>query len=445
MKEELLSLSNRIAQESLKLGFDEVAVKLVSVMSSMVKIANSEPSVVQSWRNISVAVYLTKAKRVLVFSTQATNIDELFKTLKNLLETSSKLSPSPLYAPLPEPQDVKPLLKTTDRSIVQNMDDPSQLAELLIERAHRNEIDYIAGMLSLSYNEKALVTSKGVSLYEDSTFLESYIRAFSGEGSGQWAIGSRNLSKEKLEEMAIIASDLANKARHPEDAVPGEYDVIFSPMVAGNIFNVIARMSSAFSVYMGSSIFLKKKVGEKVASQNLTLYDDARNPELPGSTAFDDEGIPTMSKPIIERGVLKTLLHNSKTATLMKTKSTGNAGWVFPFPWTLRVEKGDSSLEEMISEVKNGILVTNNWYTRLQNHVEGTFSTITRDALFYIKDGEIERPWKKLRIVDSLPRLLQNIYLIGNKLYDIKWWEVEIPTRMPYILIKNVNTSKHTM
>ena len=86
MKEELLSLSNRIVQESLKLGFDEVAVKLVSVMSSMVKIANSEPSVVQSWRNISVAVYLTKAKRVLVFSTQATNIDELFKTLKEVLD-----------------------------------------------------------------------------------------------------------------------------------------------------------------------------------------------------------------------------------------------------------------------------------------------------------------------------------------------------------------------
>ena len=128
----------------------------------------------------------------------------------------------------------------------------------------------------------------------------------------------------------------------------------------------------------------------------------------------------------------------------MKTKSTGNAGWLFPRAWTLRVELGDASLNEMISEVKKGILVTNNWYTRLQNNVEGIFSTITRDALFYIENGEIKRPWKKLRIADTLPRLLQNIYMLGKEYYDIKWWEVDIPSRLPYILVKDIKTSKHT-
>ena len=444
MRDELLSLTKNVVEKALTSGFDEAAVKISSFKSAMVKIANSEPSVIQNWRYIGVEMYLAKDKRLLMFSTQTTSLDELSRVINNLFETSQKLSPSPIYSPLPEPEKIEPLPDTVDKKIIDAINDSSRLAEILIEASHRSKIDYIAGMVSLSYNEKALSTSKGADLYEDSTFLESYIRAFSGEGSGQWAVGSRYLSEKKLEEVAVTASEFAQKAKNPEEGIPDKYDIILSPMVAGNLLNVVARMSSAFSVFMGSSIFMRRRVGDKVASESFTLYDDARNPELAGSTAFDDEGLPTISKPIIHKGLLNTLLHNSKTASLMKTKSTGNAGWLFPRAWTLRVELGDASLDEMISEVKKGILVTNNWYTRLQNNVEGIFSTITRDALFYIENGEIKRPWKKLRIADTLPRLLQNIYMLGKEYYDIKWWEVDIPTRLPYILVKDIKTSKHT-
>ncbi len=444
MKDELLSLTKKFVDKALASGFDEAAVKISSSKSSMVKIANSEPSVIQYWNFISVEMYLDKDKRLLMFSTQTTNLEELSKIINNLFETAKKLQPSPIYSPLPEPEKVEPLPTTTDNKIIEAIDNPSHLAEILIESSHRNNIDYIAGMISLSYDEKALSTSKGANLYEDSTFLESYVRAFSGEGSGQWALGSRYLSEKKLEKMATTASDFAQRTKYTEEGVPDQYDIILSPMVAGNLLNVVARMSSAFSVFMGSSIFMRRKLGVRVASENFTLYDDARNPELAGSTAFDDEGIPTYNKAIIEKGVLKTLLHNSKTANLMKAKSTGNAGLLFPRAWTLRVETGDVSLDEMIREVKKGIIVTNNWYTRLQNNVEGIFSTITRDALFYVENGEIKTAWKKLRIADTLPRLLENIYMLGKEYYDIKWWEVDIPTRLPYILVKNIKTSKHT-
>ena len=62
-----------------------------------------------------------------------------------------------------------------------------------------------------------------------------------------------------------------------------------------------------------------------------------------------------------------------------------------------------------------------------------------------IKDGRIVKAAKKLRIADKLPRIFKNVHELGNKLYQIKWWEVNVPTFTPYVLIRNVHTTKHML
>lgn len=447
MKEELLALASKLVEKALREGFSEAAAKITSSRRTMVKIANSEPSVIQYWDTLNVGLYLVRDKKILIVELEPSNVEELDKSIKELIGIADKITESPFYAPLPEPdRKPEPIPGLVDDNIVRVLDNPVELAEAVIETAHREKIDFTAGTIDLAYTEKALITSKNVELYEDSTMIQAYLRAFAGEdGSGQWALGSRRLDKKKLEEMASMAARYAVDSRGRVDIEPGVYDVILSPMVFGNLLDLVGWMSSAFSMFMGMSMFVKNKPGDKVASEKLTLIDDARNPELPGSTSFDDEGIPTYSKPIIENGVLKTILHNSKTATKVGVKTTGNAGWIMPMPWNLVVKPGTHSLEELIGEVKKGILITNNWYTRLQNYVEGLFSTITRDALFLVENGKITKPINKLRIADSLTRLLNNIEALGDKTYDIQWWEVRIPTRLPYVLIRQIHTSKHTV
>ncbi len=444
---DIVEISSKLVERALSEGFDEAATIIRRNKRTMVKIANSEPSVIQHWTTTEVDLYLVKDKRIIVVSLEPSSLDEVNKSIKELLAMAKNIRESPLYAPLPEPETIQPIPEMVDKKILESTEDPSKLAELIIETAHREtKVDYVAGMIDLTYGEKALATSKNARLYEDSTSLQSYLRAFSGEdGSGQWAVGLRKLDTRKLEEMASIAARYAVESRNRVEIEPGKYDLILSPMVFGNLLDLIGWMSSAFAIFMGASIFMKNKPGDKVASSKLTIIDDPRNPELPGSTAFDDEGINTYSKPIIENGVLKTILHNTKTATKAKTKTTGNAGWIVPQPWNLVVTPGDYKLDELIAEVKRGILVTNNWYTRLQNYVEGLFSTITRDALFLIENGKISKPVAKLRIADKLPRLLSNVEALGKEVYDIWWWEVRIPTKTPYILVRDVHTSKHTV
>ncbi len=445
MRDKLLEASKKLVERALTGGYNEAAALLEHRKTVMVKLANSEPSVVQRWRDLVLNLYLVRNKRILVISLSPKSLEDVEKTTKDLINVADKLYESPFYAPLPEPGNPSKL-ELVDRKILEKINDPSDIVERMIESAHREKINHVAGMIELSYDEKALATSKDALFYEDSTSIQAYLRAFAGEdGSGQWSLGSRRLDTRKIEEMASIAARYAVDSRNRVSIEPGVYDIILSPMVAGNLLRLVGMMASAFMIFMGMSIFMNKRPGDKVGSEKITLIDDALNPELPGSTSFDDEGVATYSKPIIEKGVFKTVLHNSKTAAKTGTKSTGNAGWITPHPWNLVVAEGTYSLDELIGEVKKGILVTNNWYTRLQNYVEGMFSTITRDALFLIENGKISKPIEKLRIADTLTRLLNNIDALGKKRYNIWWWEVETPTRTPYILVRQIHTSKHTI
>ncbi len=443
MKHQILELSNKLVKEALKKGFQEAAVKIYTGRSVMLKIVNSEISIVQHWNINSVGIYLTKNEKIIVIESEPSRIEDVVKILENTTLIADKIAKSEIYQPLPEPSKVEPLEDLVDRKIIELMDSPEAIAERILEVAHREKIDSIAGMIRLSYGGKSLVTSKDVELFEEKTSIDGYIRCFSDSGSGQWGLGLTHYDVGKIEETTLTAVRLALESKNPYPAEPGVYDVILSPMVVGNLLDVIGYMSSGYAVLMGMSIFMKNKPGDKVASEILSIKDTPREPMLPGATAFDDEGVPTRDKNIIEGGKLVTLLHNTKTAAKMGARTTGNAGWISPHPWNLEIQCGDYSLEEMISEIDRGILVTNNWYTRMQNYVEGIFSTITRDALFEIESGRIKGALKKLRLSDKLPRMLNNVTAIGREQYYIMWWEVETPVKVPYILVKSVRTSKH--
>jgi len=445
-REELLGLAHRVVEKALTEGFDEAAAIVVRNEETMVKLANSQPSVIQRWSEYFIDIYLVKNKRIFVLELKPTSIAILDKPLKDLVKYAEKVEESVLYAPLPEPEPVRSLEGLVDKSVLSYMDNPLKLAEIAIEAAHREKVDYIAGTIDLRYVERALATSRGAALYEDKTGYETYIRAFSGaDGSGQWCTCGTRVDARAVEEVSTTAAKYAVESRGRSSVEPGKYDLVLSPLVLGNLLELVARMSSALNILMGMSIFVKNKPGDRVASERLVLIDAPRDVELPHAASFDDEGVETYNKPVIERGVLKNILHNVKTASKMGVRSTGNAGWIYPHPWNIVVEPGDMRLEELIGEVKRGLLVTNNWYTRLQNYVEGVFSTITRDAIFLIENGEVVKPVEKVRIADKLPSLLNNIAGIGRELYNVMWWEVRIPSKLPFILVKEINVSKHLL
>lgn len=119
---------------------------------------------------------------------------------------------------------------------------------------------------------------------------------------------------------------------------------------------------SGDSIYRKAS-FLADKLGERIASERLTLIDDGTIPGLFGTAPFDDEGVPSRRSVVIERGVLKTYLLNCYTARKLGLKTTGNAsrgvtGNARVGHGNLYAEAGDKKPEEIIAGVKNGFYVT---------------------------------------------------------------------------------------
>jgi PmbA protein len=158
---------------------------------------------------------------------------------------------------------------------------------------------------------------------------------------------------------------------------------------------------------------------------------------------FDDEGAPAKENVIIDHGVLKGYLHNNSTAKIFKTETTGNAGLVFPNPWNIEMDAGNVSKDELFKDTKKGLYLTNTWYTRFQNYARGDFSTIPRDGIFLIQNGEIKQSIKDLRISDNAATMLNNVAAISKERQHIHWWgEADPPSLSPYVLIKNVHLTK---
>jgi len=221
----------------------------------------------------------------------------------------------------------------------------------------------------------------------------------------------------------------------------GEYEVLFSPTVASNLMECVVDASSAFSVEAGRS-YLVDKLGKKVASEIVSLTDHGRYKGALGGRLFDDEGIATGSTPIIGRGQLQGYLHNLTTAQRWKTETTGNAGILAPRPWNIEVGAGDADFDEMVKNMKRGIVLTSNWYTRFTNYRTGEFSTVPRDGAFMVENGKITTPLKGMRVSDDLERMFSAVRMLSKNREWIEWWEVETPTLCPWMLVDGVKITR---
>ena len=246
----------------------------------------------------------------------------------------------------------------------------------------------------------------------------------------------QDLMKQKDEIM-----DLARKVKGIKEGREGKYNVIFSPLCFASLVSYTVPMASAFQVDSVMSMFAGR-MGEKVGTGSFTVYDDPTDDSMFNSRTFDDEGSPARKTPVIEKGVVKNLLHNFSTANRYHTETTGNAGIVSPAPWQISVEPGNEDLDDMIASTKKGLFINNTWYTRFQDYREGVFSTIPRDGIFYIENGEIKESWSGIRISDSLINIYKNIEGISRETKKVKWWDETMHTRSPYVEAAEVNISR---
>jgi PmbA protein len=434
-----------IVDLGLKQGASDVAACLVKKDRTMIRFSNNEVTVSKVFRENLLSIFLMIEKHRSAIMMALSSAKGLDRVVDNLVKTAKNTPPSDVYAPLPKGpfQYQSELLKGSKVSFK-----PNKLMGYVkeaIEGALEGGAVKVAGTLTATKTEMALSTSGSVQVTQQRNGLEISVRAFTSDVASGHSVSIAVSEREfRPAETGRMAGEIAKAASNPKSGQPGKYTGLLAPMVFADLVNQVGTLSSAFLVDAGQS-FLINKIGSQIASEKFTLVDDATVKDAYGARAFDDEGVPTRKNVIVEKGVLRTYLHNSTTAKKFNVETTGNAGLIDPHPWNLIVEAGDKSFEELLAEIDSGIYVTNDWYLRYQNYRTGDFSTIPRDGMFLIKNGEIAASIRELRISDNMLRILQNIMELSKSRSWIKWWEVEVPTLAPHALIKDLNFTKSRM
>ncbi|MDD1769652.1 MAG: TldD/PmbA family protein [Methanomassiliicoccales archaeon] len=425
-------------------GVADVAVAVTQSENTMIRFSNSEITVSDILVDQSAFIFVSDAGR-----RAQTSVSDLTK--KSLVNSAKRVVESAKLAPPGDPHELPKGPFTYDPRLLESEPVTMTARKLVsyvkegVEAAQRQGAERVAGSLIAENGKITLQTSAGAFGAARKSSLELSVRAFQSSVASGHSVSVAGSEKEfEPDKVGEEAGRLAAMAKDPVNADPGEYDAVLGPMVFGSFINQTGQLASAFAVDAGLS-FLAGKIGQKVASDKVSLFDDATMAGTYGSTPFDSEGLPTRRTGIIEGGTLRSYLHNSSTAKKFGVASTANAGLVSPHPFNLVVGPGSKTLDEMIASVSKGIYVTNGWYLRYNNYQTGDFSTIPRDAMFLIKDGKIERSIKELRISDNMLRILNNVSELSSDRKWVRWWEVEVPTLTPSALVKGLRFTRSRM
>ena len=160
------------------------------------------------------------------------------------------------------------------------------------------------------------------------------------------------------------------------------------------------------------------QLGQIIAPETVTVYDDGRMLRGFGSRPFDGEGLPTRKTPVIERGVLKSYLLDTYSGKKLNLASTGNASRSVgespsAGPTNFFLVPGTATPADMIRSVKRGLYVTE-LIGFGSNMVTGDYSRGA--AGFWIENGELAYPVEEITIAGNLKRMFLDIDVIGNDL-----------------------------
>ena len=257
--------------------------------------------------------------------------------------------------------------------------------------------------------------------YQGSTYGLSVVPVAALDGMMQrdyWYSSQRKFSRlESPESVGRKAAARVLRRLGARKIKTREVPVVFEPEIAATLLRHLSGALSGYSLYKGAS-FLVGKLGDKIASELITVVDDGTIPAALGSKPFDGEGLPTGRKTVVEKGVLQSYLLDTYSGRKLGYPSTGNAARSVGeppgvAPTNFYLSPGSYSPEKIIASVEEGFYVTELIGFGV-NLVTGDYSRGA--AGIWIEKGELTYPVEEVTIAGNLKEILLNIEMVGNDL-----------------------------
>lgn len=230
-----------------------------------------------------------------------------------------------------------------------------------------------------------------------------------------------------------------NQARLPSKRMP----VVFTP--SGVASALIPPLMAAFNgkIVLEGASPIGNRTGEAVFDRKLSLRDDPTIDYRPESRPADDEGVPSRCTPLVEEGKIANFIYDLQTAALARTQSTGNGtrnsgGLLAPAPTAFILTPGNTTFEEMVNDIKEGLVIEYLMGAAQGNILSGDFSGNVLLG-YKIESGKIVGRVKDTMVSGNVYQLLKEITAVGS---DAKWEGGSINTPSFYcpgvsVVVKN--------
>ena len=291
---------------------------------------------------------------------------------------------------------------------------PGQRADL----AHQSlNIAKDAGLTAAGYIENgtgftARMNSHGLWTWHSETSVNFSVTLRTADGTGS-GYASRGYNDISLLDVAAASKTAAWKAARSGGAralEPGKYTVILEPSAGVVLLENLYGSLDARGADEGRNFLSlrggKTRLGEKLVDEQVNIYSDPWNADLP-TRNYSGEGLPQEKISWIEKGIIKNLVYSRYWAQKKAVKPVPNPdGYI--------MTGGTASLDDLIAGTEKGVLVTRLWYIREVDPQTLLYTGLTRDGTFYIENGKIKFPIKNFRFNESPIIMLNNLEALGK-------------------------------
>ncbi len=444
-EEETISSAETAVKFALKHGADEAEAFVYQGFTTAVAIERGQ--IAKSSRVIDQGLGVrTVVNKAVGFS--YTNIVESKAAIEEIVQKSLKSAkaskPDKDWQGFPYKKHYANVRDTFDGAICElSSEDLVKLSSLMLGAAERTDerVFPIEGGVGTSYLSRTVVNSNGVMGFDCGTIIECSLATVAHE-SGEitpvcFEFNAERIYKIDPEWVGREAARLAGLALRAKRVETRNMEVIFAHFALQQLlYYTLMDAVKADYVHRDKSA-LKGKIGEKVASEAVTIYDDGLLDGGLRTWKFDGEGVPQQKTPIVDRGVLRNFIYDNYTAKKEGRESTGNA-FRAGYLSTPNVETtnfhfaaGEKSPEELIGEVDEGLLVYSLQGAHSSNPASGEFSVIATPA-WKIEKGRIVHSVKGAMLAGNVFDVLKNVSDLANN-------ERKIGSLVaPWVLVENV-------
>jgi PmbA protein len=444
-KEEMLNLAEKVVNLAVAKGGAEAEAYLYDGQSTSIGIERGQ--ITKSSRiidrGLGVRVVINKTVGF-AYTNMLEKQTAMEDTVLRAVGAARASKPDKDWHGLPEKRLYASVENTFDQKIQElRSEDLVNLTSTLLDAAVKVDkrvlpIEGGAGAGSLA---TAIANSNGISGFDEGTMIECSLATVAKDGNKVTPVcfefnAARNYAVNP-EWVGKEASRLSLSALKTKRIETKTTKLILTQFALQELlYFTLINAVKADNVQREQSPF-KGKIGEKVGSSNLTIYDDGLYPGGLRTSIFDGEGASKQRTLVVEKGVLRNFLYDNYAAKKEGLESTGNAsraGYLSTpsiEATNFHVTPGNKSEEQLMDEVDDGLIIYYLQGAHSSNPVSGEFSVVATPA-WKVKKGEIIHCSRGVMLAGNIFEVLKNVSVVGNNVRQMGQLVA------PWILVENV-------